>query len=494
MTIQTPDWVKHAVFYQIFPDRLAKSISPEPSLYQSVSLEDWEAPPTLHGYKGGNLWGIKDKLDYLQDLGITAIYLNPIFQSVSNHRYHIHDYYQIDPLLGGQEAFQELLTAAHQRDIKIILDGVFSHVGRGFFFFSDVLENGINSLWVNWFKIEDWPLSAYDGSRPANYACWADNRSLPQLNHNNPEVREYLMQVAEHWTRQGIDGWRLDAPETIESSGFWQEFRKRIKAINPEAYLVGEIVDEANQWLDGTQFDGVMNYLFRTYTIAFVVGDLIDIQYMSQRDGRPIEPLDAKAYAKQIRKLLDPYPRQIQLTQLNLLSSHDTARLITIAGGDHPSVELATLLMFTFPGAPNIYYGDEVGLPGGLDPDCRRGFPSEAEWNLDILSSHRQLIALRHRHPALRIGDYQILLAQDMVYVFARSWKTEKLIIAVNAGIERANARIEQQEALEQNNTDSLMLQPLQVLYGSGEVRWLCKDNKNVLELVLPPRSGLIIG
>ncbi len=157
--IQTPDWVKHAIFYQIFPDRFAKSEPPSTSLLNSAVWEAWEAIPTDQGYKGGNFGGILEKLDYIQDLGINAIYFTPIFQSASNHRYHTHDYYQVDPILGGNQAFKEFLDAAHQRNIKVVLDGVFNHCSRGFFFFNDILENGTHSPWINWFKIQGWPLS-----------------------------------------------------------------------------------------------------------------------------------------------------------------------------------------------------------------------------------------------------------------------------------------------------------------------------------------------
>ncbi|MGL5130904.1 MAG: glycoside hydrolase family 13 protein, partial [Planktothrix sp.] len=360
MQIQTPDWVKHAVFYQIFPDRFAQAAIPRKTLLKSDRWEPWDLPPSLQGYKGGNLWGVIEQLDYLQDLGINAIYFTPIFQSASNHRYHTHDYYQIDPILGGNTAFQELLDAAHQRQIKIVLDGVFNHASRGFFQFHDILENGPHSPWLDWFKIEGWPLSAYDGSKPANYVGWIGNRALPQFNHDHPQVREYIMEIAEYWIDFGIDGWRLDVPFEVKTPGFWQEFRARVKAINPEAYIVGEVWEDSREWLDGKQFDGVMNYLFTAPTIAFIAGDRVKIELVESPSYFPYPALSAKEYGQKIQDLLALYPWEIQLTQLNLLDSHDTARLITIAGGDKASVELATLLLFTFPGAPSIYYGDEV--------------------------------------------------------------------------------------------------------------------------------------
>jgi cyclomaltodextrinase len=490
MPIHTPDWVKHAVFYQIFPDRFAKGSQTLMPKLDAVPLEAWDAPPTHQGYKGGNLWGVIDKLDYLRDLGVTAIYFTPIFQSASNHRYHTHDYYQVDPLLGGNEALYRLLEAAHWRGMKVVLDGVFNHASRGFFFFNDILENGPHSPWIDWFKVEGWPLAAYDGDRPANYAAWTGNRALPEFNHANPVVREYIMQIAEHWIRQGIDGWRLDVPACIKEPGFWQEFRDRVKAINPEAYIVGEIWRDARQWLDGTQFDGVMNYWFTGATIAYTAGDRVIREEVQDRDYDPYPAMDAVTYSDKIQLLLHRYPWDIQLTQLNLLASHDTARLLTLASGDVDSVKLATVLLMTFPGAPSIYYGDEVGLEGALDPDCRRSFPEKEQWNEEILDCHRSLISLRHAHIALRIGEYRLLGADGMMYVFARLWEGDVLIVAVNS--DDIPARID----LESVGT-RLHAQPTHILYSTNpeapektSILWT-DDN---LFISLPPRSAIVLG
>lgn len=489
MQIQTPDWVKHAVFYQIFPDRFARGKQTRPSLLQQPNWEDWDAPPTLQGYKGGDLWGVWENLDYIESLGINAIYFTPIFQSACNHRYHTHDYYQVDPILGGNIAFKELLNAAHDRNIKIVLDGVFNHCSRGFFFFHDVLENGPHSSWVDWFKIEGWPLAAYTGDVPANYRGWAGNRALPEFNHDHPDVREYIMRIAEYWLEFGIDGWRLDVPFEIKTPGFWQEFRDRVKAINPQAYIVGEVWGDSRQWLDGTQFDGVMNYLFTGAAIAFTAGDRVILEHVRSRDYQPYPPLFAVEYAAKVAELFKLYPWEIQLTQLNLLASHDTARLMTITGGDEASVKLATLLLMTFPGAPSIYYGDEVGLLGGIDPDCRRGFPSESFWNQEILHTHRQLICLRHLYPCLRVGEYKLLHVQGELYVFSRSLTNgknrEELVVAVNAGTASAHANI---DAVNLNS------HPEKILYGQVEISWNQTGEMSILSLNVPPRSGCIIG
>ena len=487
MGIETPTWVKDAVFYQIFPDRFAQGNSLHPGhpawlTKTPVDYEPWATAPTLQGYKGGTLWGVIDQLDYLQDLGITALYFTPIFQSASNHRYHTHDYYQVDPILGGNAALDALLEASHQRDIKVVLDGVFNHASRGFFYFNDVLENGPHSPWVDWFKIEKWPLSAYDGSLPANYEGWVGNRALPEFNHDHPAVREYIMQVGEYWIRRGIDGWRLDVPFEVKTPGFWQEFRDRIKALNPEAYIVGEVWTDARQWLDGTQFDGVMNYLFTGPTIAFTGGDRVLKQHTEAPDYSPYPALTAADYAHKMRSLLDLYPWDIQLTQLNHLASHDTARLMTIVDGDIATIQLATLLQFTFPGAPCIYYGDEVGLPGGLDPDSRRIFPERSHWNHDLLNDHKALIALRHAHPALRTGTYTVLYAEGGVYAFMRSLGSDQLIVAVNTD--------EQPQTISLDCSQNNALTAEKVLYGAATM----ERSPSNLTVSLPARSGTILG
>ncbi len=480
MTIQTPDWVKHAVFYQIFPDRFARVPTGAP-ISSAVALEPWDAPPTPQGYKGGNLAGAIAKLDYLQDLGITALYFTPIFQSACNHRYHTHDYYQVDPLLGGNEALRALLDAAHQRGMHVVLDGVFNHASRGFFYFNDILENGPHSPWLDWFKVKQWPVSAYDGDQPANYASWVGNRALPQFNHEHPDVQEYLLRVAEYWLQFGIDGWRLDVPFEVQVPGFWQAFRDRVKAVNPEAYIVGEVWQDARPWLDGTQFDAVMNYLFTGPAIAFVAGDRVVREYVEGPDYSPYPPLDAAGYGQKIRTLLDLYPWEIQLAQLNLLSSHDTARILTVAGGDRASVQLAVLLQMTFPGAPCIYYGDEVGLPGALDPDCRRSFPPASAWDHELLQTHRELIALRHQYPALRTGSYRQFHAEGWVYGFERAWADSQLAIVVNAGESPAQAPLPTPQA------------GVKLLYGSAEVTVSAPSEGADWGVTLPPRQGCVI-
>ena len=434
--IVTPEWVKDAVFYQIFPDTFARSTRvPKPG-----NLHPWEALPGPHGYKGGDLLGVVEHLDYLQDLGITAIYFCPVFQSASNHRYHTHDYYRVDPLLGGDAALHRLLDAAHARGMRVILDGVFNHASRGFFQFNHVLECGPQSPYVDWFHVKGYPLHAYDTSKQPNYSAWWNLHALPEFNTDNPDVRRFIFDVARHWIEFGADGWRLDVPSNIDDDDFWREFRRVVKAANPEAYLVGEIwVDEVDRtgerWLQGDQFDAIMNYGFTAACIGFFVGDWLDPALVRGQGYEPVRPLDAEAFADQIEAMLNRYAPQVVHAQFNLLGSHDTARFLTVARDDKRLLKLAVLFQMTYPGAPSVYYGDEVGLRGGRDPDCRRAMPWDpAGWDADLLNFFQKVIAVRRAHPALRRGDYVRLTADSAlgVYAFLRQAGGERIAVVLN--------------------------------------------------------------
>ncbi|BDP42408.1 alpha-amylase [Deinococcus aetherius] len=425
----TPEWVKDAVFYQIFPDRFARS-----GRVRGLSLQPWGGPPQIHGYMGGDLWGVAEHLDHLQALGVSAIYFCPVFQSASNHRYHTHDYFRVDPMLGGDEALRHLLGEAHARGIRVVLDGVFNHASRGFFQFNDLLEQGPDSAYHDWFHVSGWPLHAYDGGGPAGYQAWWGNRALPKFNTDNPAVREFLWDVAEYWTRFGIDGWRLDVPNEIDDDEFWREFRRRVKAINPEAYIVGEIWGDAHRWLAGDQFDAVMNYHFTRPCLAFFGARTLD-HPMNERSGTGrVEPMDAAAFARRMTEVTRLYHPDIVAAQLNLLGSHDTARYLTAVGGDATAYRLATVFQMTYLGAPCIYYGDEVGLHGGPDPDCRRAFPwhDEASWDRQTLDLTRTLTAARHASPALRRGTFQVTHARGDHLAYTREHAEGNAHVALN--------------------------------------------------------------
>jgi neopullulanase len=430
MTPETPEWVRDAVFYQIFPDRFARSLTvPKPS-----NLQAWGSPPTRNGYMGGDLVGVVEHLDYLVDLGVNALYFTPIFQSASNHRYHTHDYEKVDPMLGGNAALRRLLEAAHARGMRVVLDGVFNHAGRGFFPFHDILENGPDSAYLDWFTIRDFPLYAYDPGRQPNYAAWWGLPALPKFNLKTPAVREYLLGIGRHWIDFGADGWRLDVANEIDDD-FWREFRARIKAINSEAYIVGEVWHEAQRWLKGDMWDAVMNYLFTRACIGFFIGERVDRGELDQTTLRTARPLDAAAFATEIKRLLGLYHPHVNIAMLNLLDSHDMARFVTLARGDKSAFRLATTFQMTYAGAPSVYYGDEIGLSGGHDPGCRRSFPwDETLWDTRLLHEFQRLIALRKESAALRRGSYECLFARQDVHVHLRQFEVDSVMVAINRG------------------------------------------------------------
>jgi len=450
--IITPEWVKDAVFYQIFPDRFAKSAQADK---YGLRLEEWETPPTPYGFKGGDLYGVVEHLGYLEDLGITAIYLNPIFASASNHRYHTYDYYNVDPLLGGNNALQLLIDESHKRGIRIVLDGVFNHASRGFWQFHHVLENGAGSPYVDWFHFDGdrlvgkKPWGAYPGSKEIKdlqsgmgslksigYQAWWDLPALPKFNTDTPAVRKFILDVADFWIKFGIDGWRLDVPSEINDDDFWREFRRRVKSLNPDAYIVGEIWQEARRWLQGDQFDAVMNYPVTIAELGFFCGDKLNIQEARKAGGyrNQIKPFLVTDFAETVDAISGWYDPAITQVQLNLLDSHDTPRFITCASGDQASLKLAMLFMFTFHGAPCVYYGDEIGMDGKHDPDCRKSFPwDKSRWDFGLLEYTKSLISLRHSHPLLRRGSFHRLFASDGVYAFSRHLGDETLVVVLNA-------------------------------------------------------------
>ena len=449
MPTSTPAWVKDAVFYQIFPDRFARS----DRLAKPQNLDPWGSPPTVFGFQGGDLVGVTEHLDYLSGLGVNAIYFTPIFSSAANHRYHTYDYFNVDPLLGGNVALRELLDAAHARNIRIVLDGVFNHASRGLWQFHHTLENGAASPYVDWFHFDPDRLTgkrhfaAYPdpaarqalrqgvGSRKAiGYRAWWDLPALPKFNTDTPAVREFLWNVATYWVEFGIDGWRLDVPTEIDDDAFWQEFRRRVKAVNPEVYLVGEIWHESQRWLQGDQFDAVMNYPLTGACLGFFGGEQLDLNQVRQPGGfRHIRALDAQEFAGQIDAILSLYDPAVTFAQLNLLDSHDTARFLTCVGRDQSAFRLAWLFLCTMPGAPCLYYGDEIGLDGGNDPACRKAFPwAPASWDHDLLAYVTKCIALRHRFAALRHGTFTRLYTDNGVYIFQRILDDEVVMIALN--------------------------------------------------------------
>lgn len=348
-----PDWAKNFVWYQIFPDRFAGE--GDPVVFA----------PTRDNFFGGTLKGITGKIPYLKDLGVQGIYLNPIFQSPSNHRYDTVDYAKIDPLLGNEDDFRQLIGSLHEAGLRIMLDGVFNHCAWNHPFWQDVLNKGESSPYYEWFYIED--AHALEGSgkekfspeiirREHPFACFAFAANMPKWNTENELVMDYLIGRAERWTRDyGIDAWRLDVPDEI-SMRFLREFKRRIRAVSDQIYIIGEIWQDAGLWLDNAVFDGAMDYPL----------------YYAIRDFAMTGQDDLVAFARRIQRWVLSAPEEIHPYQWAFCSNHDIPRLLTECGGDAERTKLALFLTAVLGGNMSVYYGDERGMEGGDDPDNRR--------------------------------------------------------------------------------------------------------------------------
>lgn len=412
----TPYWLQDAIFYQIFPDRFANG---DPSI-DPANVQAWGAQPTNEGFQGGDLRGIIQRFDYLLDLGVNALYLNPIFQASSNHRYNTTDYYRIDPKLGDMRDFHALIELAHRNNVRVVLDGVFNHCGRGFFAFNDLLENDGNSAYRDWFHVHKFPLEAFGPGEAQNYEGWWKFKSLPKFNTANPQVRKYILDVARYWIERGADGWRLDVPNEIDDDDFWAEFRQVVKTADRDACLIGEIWTADPRWANDGHFDGLMHYPLRAAILDLLCG--------RQK---------AAWFADALENLLKLYPRENSYAMYLPLGSHDTERVLTLLGGSLEKLKLAFLLQFAWPGAPAVYYGDEIGLEGGKDPECRRAFPWDSNgWKGDLRPWVQSLIALRAARASLRRGDYARVLVDEArgVYAFTRTLGEERTLVVINAG------------------------------------------------------------
>ncbi|MDR3051817.1 MAG: glycoside hydrolase family 13 protein [Oscillospiraceae bacterium] len=412
--LQTPDWAKGVVYYQIFPDRYAVG-NPKKALH---AYEPWESVPTAQNFLGGDLAGIRARLPYLADLGIGCLYLTPIFRADYNHKYATIDYYSIDPDFGTEEDLRALVQGAHALGMRVLLDGVFNHTGVHFPPFEDVLRKGEASEYKDWFYASGFPLTM----QPLNYACVGDYAYMPKLRTGHPQVRDMILDVMLHWIRRaGIDGWRLDVADEVDGCT-WHFIRMRLKDAYPDALLLGETWGDAARLVaDGTQMDSAMNYLFRSAMV----------------DGFAKRRLTVSQLDERLQRMLMKYPDAINLGMYNCLGSHDTPRFLTEADGDVQRVKLAVAFQMLFPGSPAIYYGDEVGMAGYNDPDCRAGMIwRQQDQNLQLLAWHRQLIALRQKSAALRLGDFRTCVCDDarMLYGFNRTLAGETVTALFNCG------------------------------------------------------------
>ena len=418
MTPTDLEWVNDAIFYQIFVDRFANGDSTN----DPPDVVPWGSLPKRDNFFGGDLQGILDHLPYLENLGVTALYLTPIFKARSNHKYDSSDYLTIDPSFGSFQLFRHFVDEAHSRGIRIVLDAVFNHCGNTFWAFEDIQKKGASSKYASWFFIDHFPII----QDPPNYQTCGGVWSMPKLNTQNPEVREYLLNAATYWIKScGIDGWRLDVPWKA-SMDFWRLFRERIKQIKPDAYIVGEVWRDPRPWLKGDTCDGVMNYPLRNFILDYCVFDTMDAE-------------DFDYEVNLLRQANGPTAN----FQLNLLGSHDTTRLLTLCNEDIARVILAETFLFTYVGAPMIYYGDEIGLRGGNDPDCRKSMSwKETEWEDRLVNIHRKLIHARNKHPALRRGDFVPLLIYNGVYAYLRRLEDDEVIVILNPREEHHQIKI----------------------------------------------------
>ena len=455
-----PAWFARGITYQIFPDRFHRLSVPAPcSPGQRTIHEDWSDTPDYlpdasgeirnSDFFGGSLAGITAKLDYLAGLGVSTLYLNPIFLADSNHRYNTADYKEIDPLLGSEEDFRSLCREAHKRDMHILLDGVFNHTGSNSRYFNALGEfpdvgaaQSPDSPYASWYSFHPWP---------SEYDAWWGIRTLPAVNENAPSYRDYIIHdpdsVVRHWLRQGADGWRLDVADELPDD-FIAQLRAVMTEEKADSFLLGEVWEDGSnkiaysrrrRYLLGAETDGLMNYPFRTALLDYLRGG------------------DASQFMETMETLRENYPRCAYYSAMNLLGTHDTPRILTALGIDALPADrteraryamppeqydracrrllLASAIQFCFPGSPTVYYGDEAGMEGFEDPFCRGTYPWGQE-NTVLVSHYRKLGALRNAHSSLQNGDITYLTASGPLLVFSRHDDTERLTLLCNAGNE----------------------------------------------------------
>ena len=450
---RAPDWAESQVYYQIFPERFRSgddSLTPK-------NADGWGSSPTRENFMGGDLRGIIEKLDYIHELGATCLYLTPIFKAPSNHKYDTVDYFDIDPAFGTKETLAELVNEAHKRGIRIMLDGVFNHCGYYWPPFQDVVENGEASRYRNWFFPHSFPVS----EQLENYDCVGHYKWMPKINLADPEARDYFISVGRYWIENfGIDGWRLDVADEVPMA-FWEAFSAAIKAVKPDALLLGETWGDAGRLLKADRLDSAMNYLFRDAASDWLAKGRI----------KPTE-LDHR-----LNRMLALYPDEVANRLYNPLDSHDTARFRQLCA-DKRMHELAVVLQMTVPGCPAVFYGDEIGLAGDNDPGCRLCMEwDEEKQNRDLLTFYRKLIALRKTSPSLFSGDFRNVLRDDAAnaYGFMRKAEGETSIVIINADNEPYSGKIK---------ADGAWTALLGEKQYSSENGWLA--------ITLPPRSAEI--
>ena len=405
--LQIPDWVQDAVVYQVFPDSFTGCGQGKHALIHAQ-------PSTSR--LGGTLRGITERLAYIASLGCNVVYLNPIFAAGAYHKYDTLDYFEIDPCFGTKAEFRQLVTRAHSLGLRVILDGVFNHMSARHPFFQDVLKKGTASPYYRWFyHLPPKPALPKPGERPA-YTCFSYVASMPKTDTSFPAMRQYFCDIGTYWVREfDIDGWRLDVANEVDD-GFLRAFRQAVRAVKPDAWVLGEVWENAAHYLHRDLMDSAMNYDFRRYCRRFFAEGSVD----------------AATFDTNLTTLLFRYQEPALLAQLNLLDSHDVSRFFSLCGEDLRKMELAVVFLMTFPGVPMLYYGDELGLSGQQEEEYRCPMPWGKTHPLQGI--YQALIDLRHRKPALRRGNFRTFLAEGRALGYTRTWSDSCISVFLNLG------------------------------------------------------------
>lgn len=413
---EKPQWARGCVGYQIFPDRFRRVDVPG-----EEAVEPWGSKRVANEYRfGGNLKGILEAVPYLAELGVGVVYMTPIFLSDTSHRYNTFDYYQIDPLLGSLEDLRNLADALHARNIRIVLDGVFNHCGLGFAPFRDAMEKGKASEYYDWFF--------FGAQYPCGYMTFGEKWAyMPKLNMQNEACAAYFLDVGRYWLREAhVDGWRLDvSPEVYPD--FWRQFRRAVLQTKPDAIMIAECWHDSREWCTvGDMFDGTMHY---------VLSEAI-WKFFAERRWSLAE-FDAG-----VNRAMMLYPQEVQNSMWNFLSSHDTARMLTRCGGRVKAMRAAVFFQMTHPGVPVIYYGDELAMRGGPDPDCRRSMTWDKVDGNAMLAYYKRLTHMRGESEVLREGTLRTWeVGEDGLYAYLRQTERETVLCALNTS-ERAIRRM----------------------------------------------------
>lgn len=411
--LNVPDWAEDLIMYQIFPDSFAtakRSISKTSSVLEAETEHNRICSENR---LGGTLQGITENIDYISGLGVNCIYLNPIFLANSYHKYDTADYYRVDACMGTLEDLKLLVKKCHEHQIRVILDGVFNHCGPDFFAFRDVLEKGKASEYYDWFYDMPEPIRYED---PPGYAAFAYVKEMPKLNTSNPKLEQYLIRVGTYWMEEAdIDGWRLDVANEVNHD-FWRHFKTAVRNVKPDAFLIGEIWEDAGVWLQGDQFDSTMNYRF---------------SYLC-RDFFAKRTMTVSQFDSQIQKMIMRYPLPISLAQMNFLDTHDVPRFLSYCEGNRRRMELAYFYLFMGYGIPSIFYGDECYIEGETENAYRSPMP----WGVtdSCYELFQKLIGIRRAHSSIRNGSYQSVLCEDEqgLYFFLRKNEEDMVLVLIN--------------------------------------------------------------